>query len=196
MKNFPDRRKCSVLLLTLSIAMFAPAVALAQGVSGVAPQPQEAQAPPAAAAQDPITRLNLSPEQQQRIRSIREQNKDERAAINRRLRETQIALDQAIDADSPNEALIEQRAREAGEAQTASIRLRALTEIKIRRVLTLEQINMLRQLRAQSRREQRQENRAQDRQSGANGRQLRNQRDGMTPGQDLRRNGLPRKPPE
>ena len=196
MKDSPDRRKWSVLLLTLSIAMIAPAFALAQGRPGAAQQPQEAQAPPAAAPQDPITRLNLSPEQQQRIRSIREQNKDERAAINRRVRETQIALDQAIDADNPNEALIEQRAREAGEAQTASIRLRALTEIRIRRVLTLEQINTLRQLRAQSRREQRQENRAQDRRPAANGRPLLNQRNSTTPGQDLRRNGLPRRPPE
>jgi len=44
------------------------------------------------------------------------------------LRETTVALDEALDADTPNEALIEQRVRESGEAQTALIRLRALTD--------------------------------------------------------------------
>src|SRR3982751_6906504 len=74
-------------------------------------------------AQDPIAQLNLTPEQRQQIRGIREQNKEERASVNRRLRETKLALEQALDADTPNESLIEQRAREAGEAESASIRL-------------------------------------------------------------------------
>ena len=114
-------------------------------------------------AQDPIAQLNLTPEQRQQIRGIREQNKEERASVNRRLRETKLALEQALDADTPNESLIEQRAREAGEAESASIRLRALTESRIRRVLTVEQVKTLRGLRAQAqqfRREQRLENQA------------------------------------
>ena len=174
--------------------MLAPALAVAQGTLGIAQQRGDAQAPPVVVPQDPITQLNLSPEQQQRIRSIREQNKDERAAINRRLRETTIALDQALDAETPNEALIEQRVRESGEAQTAMIRLRALTETRIRKVLTPEQINTLRLLRAQSRREQRQENRAQDRRPANDARPLPNQRNGMIPDPNLRRNSLPRRP--
>jgi Spy/CpxP family protein refolding chaperone len=194
MMNCPDLRKTPTLLLALVVAMMAPGLALAQGLPAGAPQPQETQTPQTAVPQDPITQLNLTPEQRQRIRAIREQNKDERAAINRRLRETNIALDQALDADTPNEALIEQRVREAGEAQTATIRLRVLTEVRIRRVLTVEQINTLRQLRAQARREQRQENRDQNRRPAANGRPLPNQGNGMTPDPNLRRNGLPRRP--
>ena len=111
------------------------------------------------------------------------------------MREAQIALRLALDADSPNEVLIEQRAREAGEAQAASIRLRALNETRIRRVLTPEQVNKLKQLLAQAqqlKREQRRENRANDRGRGVNGRGFPNQRNGILPG--ARRDNLLRRP--
>jgi len=164
--------------------------------SAFAQQPQETAAPTAAAPQDPIAQLNLSPEQRQQIRAIREQSKEERALITRRLRETQSGLDQALDSENPSEAIIEQRAREAGEAQAASIRLRALTETRIRRVLTAEQVKTLRQLRVQAelwRREQRLENRAEIFRSRAvNGRLPPNQRNSMAPG--IRRGNLLRRP--
>ena len=172
-------------LVALGFAFTGTSSALALQMADAAQRPQETSAQPAGALQDPIAQLNLTPEQRQKIRAIREQSKDERALINKRLRETRIALDQALDADTPNEALIEQRAREAGEAEAASIRLRALTETRIRRVLTPEQINTLRQLRAQAQqiREQRLENRADDvRGRGVNGRGLPNQRNGILPG--------------
>lgn len=181
--------------LVFGLAFVVPSSVLAMPLVGVSQQPQEANAQPAVAPQDPITQLNLSPEQRQQIRSIREQSKDERATINRRLRETQIALDQALDSDNPNEALIEQRARERGEAEAASIRLRALTETRIRRVLTPEQNKTLRILRAQAqllRREQRLENRANNVERGVNGRGLPNQRNGILPGN--RRDNLMRRP--
>jgi Spy/CpxP family protein refolding chaperone len=192
MNHSPDQRRTPALVLALGVVMFIPALAVAQGTPDNVQPPQDARAPQTSVPQDPIAQLNLSPEQRQRIRAIREQSKEERAAINRRLREATIALDQAVDADVPNEALIEQRAREAGEAQAAFIRLKALTELRVRRVFTPEQIAMLRQLRAQSRREQRQENRAQGR-PAVNGRQLPNQRNSVAPDPTLRPNGLPRR---
>ena len=107
------------------------------------------QGPPANT--DPIEQLQLTPDQRLKIRAIREETKDERAVVNRRLREANFALEQALDADSPDEALIEQRIREAGAAQAASMRMRILTEMKIRRVLTFEQLRTLRMLRLQAR---------------------------------------------
>lgn len=180
-------------LSLLAGAFIAPSSVLARTMSGTPQQPQEAGAQQPNPPQDPIAQLNLTPEQRQKIREIREQNKDERAAINQRLRQSQIALNQALDATSPNEALIEQRAREAGEAQAASIRLRVLTETRIRQVLTAEQLVTLRRLRAQAqqlRREQRREDRAYDRGRGVNGRVLPNRRNGIMPG--VRRDNLPR----
>lgn len=99
---------------------------------------------------DPIRQLNLSPEQVGKIRAIREENKDERFLVNQRLRQAQRAMDDAINADNPSEALVEQRARELAQAQAAATRMRALTEVRIRRILTAEQLTKLRMLRQQA----------------------------------------------
>ena len=54
---------------------------------------------------DPILQLNLSPEQREKIRTIREQTNAERVAVKQRLRETNQALEAALDADNPDEAM-------------------------------------------------------------------------------------------
>src|SRR5262245_38831444 len=100
---------------------------------------------------DPIEQLRLTPEQRQRIRVIVGQNKDERQLANRRVREANIALDQALDAETLDENLLEQRINELAAAQAAQMRMRIQTEVKIRRELTPEQIITLRRLRLQAR---------------------------------------------
>ena len=100
---------------------------------------------------DPIEQLRLTPEQRQRIRGILEQNKNERQSTNRRLREANVALDQALDADPINESVIEQRVNELAAAQAAQLRMKIQTEIKIRRELSPEQIAILRSRRLQIR---------------------------------------------
>ena len=100
---------------------------------------------------DPIEQLRLTPEQRQRIRVILEQNKFERQSTNRRVREANVALDQALDADPVNESAIEQRINDLAAAQTAQLRMRIATEIKIRRELRPEQIAILRSRRLQIR---------------------------------------------
>jgi Spy/CpxP family protein refolding chaperone len=202
MKKISTRRNFLLLALTLTMPMITGGSVLAVTVTRQqtpqteqATRAQEPSSQPNNANQDPITQLNLNPEQRQQIRAIREQTKDERAAINRRLRETQMALDQALNAANPNEALIDQRAREAGEAQAAAVRMRALMQNRIRRVLTPEQANTLRQLQAQAkdaRREQRQVNGANQGKGPAVNR--RNQGNGIVNRPALRRNGLSRKP--
>ena len=102
-------------------------------------------------APDPIEQLRLTPEQRQRIRMIFEENKDERQSINRRLREANVALDQALDTDPLDENVIEQRVNELATAQAAQMRMRIQTEVKIRRELRGEQLATLRRLRLQVR---------------------------------------------
>ena len=109
-----------------------------------------AQDPPPPAV-DQIEQLNLTPEQRQKIRMIFEENKVQRQATTRRLREANIALDQALDAEPVDEALIEQRVNELATAQAAQLRMRIQTELKIRRELRPEQLATLRQLRLQAR---------------------------------------------
>jgi Spy/CpxP family protein refolding chaperone len=98
-------------------------------------------------APDLITALKLTPEQRQKIRAVREQTKDERAAINQRLKESNRALEEALDADPLDENLIEQRMREVTIAQTAQMRMRIRTEVMIRRVLNRDQLATWRILR-------------------------------------------------
>jgi len=100
---------------------------------------------------DPITQLQLTPDQRQRVRMILEENKGERQSINRRVREANVALDQALDADRTDENVIEQRINDLATAQAAQTRLRIHTEMKIRRELTPEQLATLRRLRLQVR---------------------------------------------
>ena len=145
--------------------------------------------------QDPIAQLNLTPEQREKIRGIREQTKNERAAINQRLRQSNTALEQALESDNPDEAVVEQRLRDAAAAQAAATRMRVLTEVRIRRVLTPEQLVTLRLLRQQAgalRREQRMENQKPGRQGNDGIRP--NQRNGMGPLFPRRGNatGIPR----
>lgn len=117
---------------------------------------QTAQQQPASETQpgglggDPIRQLNLTPEQREQIRAIRENNRVERAAINERVRHTNLALDEALNSDSADESLVEQRVRDVAAAQAAAMRMRILTEVRIRRVLTLEQRSVLRSLQQQA----------------------------------------------
>ena len=100
---------------------------------------------------DPIEQLRLTPDQRERIRMIVEQNKNERQSTSRRVREANFALDQALDAEPIDDAVIQQRINELATAQAAQLRMRIETEIKIRRELRPEQLALLRRLRLQIR---------------------------------------------
>ena len=100
---------------------------------------------------DPIEQLRLTPDQRQAIRRIVADTKIERQTTNLRLRDANIALDQALDAEPADESLIEQRISDVAAAQAAQLRMRIHTEMRIRRVLRPEQIATLRRLRLQVR---------------------------------------------
>lgn len=173
-------------------------IALLGTSSHVVAQQMPGDAPPMLGNQngpqgDPIRQLNLSAEQIDKIRSIREQAKDDRFASNQRLRQAQIALDEAIETENASEALIEQRSRELAEAQASVTRLRALTELRIRRVLTPEQLAKLRTLKQQAirlreeRQNQQQPMRPRDR--------MQRRRDALQPGPNGRPDFVPHKSP-
>lgn len=98
---------------------------------------------------DLMRALGLTPEQLTKIRMVRQQHQEERRLAGERLRNALRALDSAIYSEDASEAVIEDRAREVAAAQAATIRLRALTELNIRRVLTPEQLDRLREMRLQ-----------------------------------------------
>jgi len=110
-----------------------------------------AQEAPATPVEDSINQLHLTPEQRQRIRLLFEENKTERQTTNRRLREAQMALTQALDAEPTDESVIDQRVNELAAAQAAQMRMRIQIELKIRRELSPDQLATWRRLRLQMR---------------------------------------------
>jgi Spy/CpxP family protein refolding chaperone len=97
-----------------------------------------------------LASLNLSPEQREQIRAIREQTERESKPLLMRLRQARRALDAAIYSDDAQESVIEARLGEFTSAQAGVARLRAFTELRVRRVLTPEQFDTLRELRRQA----------------------------------------------
>jgi len=172
------------LLAVLALGVAVPAA------GQTAPQPTEAPEPQQNAVnRDPILELNLTPEQRQQIRTIRGDNKIERAEIGERLRAANEALNVAMNADNPDEAVVEQRLHDVASAQAAAMRMRILTEIRIRRVLTVQQRETLRLLQRQARQVQRERQLTSptERQIRRDQRGL-NQRDGLGPFAPRRKN--------
>ncbi len=149
---------CCLALSMLSLFSFTPRVN-AQVVTGGSDAPtgaaaataQDEGARPADARSGWAARLNLSPEQRAQIVSIRRQSEDESRALTQRLRQARNALDTSIYADSVDDQVVEGLAREVAAIQAEMVKLRVVTELKLRRVLTLEQLAVMRDLRRQSR---------------------------------------------
>jgi Spy/CpxP family protein refolding chaperone len=186
MNNYSPRKRIYLVLLAaigLALLFSLPSVAVAQE-----PDQQPAEAPSA----DPLAPLNLSPEQQQKLRAINVQNRDERARVNRRLKLAQLALEETLDADSPGQEVVEQRIRDLAGAQADSIRMRVMNELQIRSVLTPDQLRIWREMR-QRNQTRRQMNNPDARRE--NQRNLPNQRNGIAPlFPNNRRNTIPAKP--
>ena len=185
-----------MMLLTVLAFSTVPSALGQAGQQTSQPAGQTAEPQQRAIGGDPIQQLNLTPEQREQIRSIRENNKTERMTVNNQLREANRALNEALNSENPDEAVVEQRLRDLAAAQAAAARMRVLTEIRVRRVLTKEQRNTLRVLQAQvleNRREQRQLNNTEQRQQRIEQRRaLQNQRNGLGPLLRQRENRRPR----
>jgi Spy/CpxP family protein refolding chaperone len=178
--------------------VFLAAVATCSASYGQAQQqpPISAEHQQGAGGGDPIRQLNLTPEQREQIRTIRQQTNIERAAINQRVGEANRALESALDSDNPDEAAVEQRMKDFAAAQAEAMRMRISTEVKIRRVLTVEQRILLRSLRQQAREMQREriEMRDQRQRRREDLPNMRNQRNGagpFFPGRNIQRQPRP-----
>lgn len=154
LKNFFTTGRPAAVLFGLALLLFplcAPAAAQEQDEPAT-PTP----ATPRRAAREInlMQRLNLTPEQRQRLREIQQQSAPELRDLTRRLRLARRALDEAVYADTADEALVEQRSRELAVLQNLLTHARAVTEMKVRSVLTGEQLRRFRNLRRQAQRRQ------------------------------------------
>lgn len=122
--------------------------------AGFAAAQEEADAPPHQLEQKQrrpnlLRELNLTPEQMQQIRQINAENKEKLGEAQMRVRQAMRNLDQAVYADVLDEEAVKMRMRELQEAQTEVTRLRAATEIAVRKLLSPEQLARFRELRQQ-----------------------------------------------
>ncbi|HEX8175415.1 MAG TPA: Spy/CpxP family protein refolding chaperone [Pyrinomonadaceae bacterium] len=143
-----------VLVSFLLLIIFAPVQALAQEEEAGPPDAQAGPRPPRRDG-DLVRQLNLSPEQIEKIRAIREGSREQRRQIGQRIRAARMALDRAIYLENADETVVEQRARQLAEAQAAQVRLQAFVELSVRRVLTPEQLQTFRDLRMRAERSNR-----------------------------------------
>ena len=139
--------------IAISLFLFLFSVTISQVFAQTVDEPTQAETPQGNQDANWVTALGLSPDQVGRIRRIRQENRFEWQNARQRLNQAQRALDQAIYSDEASDIVIEQRAREVAEAQAAEVRLRAMTELSIRRVLTPQQLNTFRTIRQQRIRE-------------------------------------------
>jgi Spy/CpxP family protein refolding chaperone len=157
MRTLTDRMRIVALCgFALALLILCSPSAFAQNA---AQQQPTAEAPAADAAASLLSQLNLTAAQVSQMREIREQSVPQALALTRRLNQARRALDESIYSDALDEALVEQRVREVAEAQAAVVRNRAQTELRVRRVLTPEQLQTFRDLRNRARRQKRMERR-------------------------------------
>src|SRR6185369_7164114 len=145
-------RSIKLAALALTVVLFGLAGGIAAQTTQTensSPMVQTQTADPANQMAD-LRRLDLKPDQIQKIRLIFQELKDERQAANLKLRQAQRALTEAIESPSPDEALIAQRSREVAAAQANTIRLRSVSEARILQVLTPEQRTRLQEIRQQN----------------------------------------------
>lgn len=139
------------IMLVLSAFVFS-AVGLAQDVKPPDGQPPEAQRPGANQPMDVrgnvLRQLDLSREQIQQIRRVNMERKPVMDEAQKRFREANRALDEAIYADQVNDSDVQTRLKEVQTAQAEVAKIRFTSELAIRRILTPEQLVRFRDLRA------------------------------------------------
>src|SRR2546421_8108910 len=160
MKTLPGKSLVAVSCgFAFALFTLSPRAARAQTAAATTQQPSQQQEGAAQSnPNDPVSllgQLNLSQEQIGQMRAIQGESVPQARELTRRLNQARRALDEAIYSDAVDESLIEQRARDVADAQAALVRLRAQTELRVRRVLTPEQLQRFRDLRQEARREQR-----------------------------------------
>jgi Spy/CpxP family protein refolding chaperone len=96
-------------------------------------------------------RLNLTDSQKDQIKTIAATHKDEWKALADRGRAAHLALDDAIGADSVNEALIRQKSAEASAVDADMAVARAHAHAEVLQILTAEQKTQLKTMQAEMR---------------------------------------------
>lgn len=91
--------------------------------------------------------LNFTPEQAEQWRAINREFRSQEIAAEVKVRQARLALTEAMEAPTPNEELIKQRAKDLADAQSAKTQLTALRQTRVLQMLTPEQRVKLKEIR-------------------------------------------------
>jgi Spy/CpxP family protein refolding chaperone len=142
----------AVLLLASTVSLHAQTAPENQN----APQPaQNNVANQPAPAQNLPAELNFTPQQAQQWREIAREFRSQEMAATFKLRQTRLALNEAMESPNPNEEVIKQRAKELADAQSTVTQLQALRQAKVLQILTPEQRIKLKEIRERAQMERR-----------------------------------------
>src|SRR5437764_2492508 len=111
------------------------------------PQTQDATQTQATQAPNLQTQLGLTPDQIQKWRALNQELRPQEVAGNLKVHEAKRALAEAMEAPSPNEDLIKQRAKEFADAQSAMTQLQALRQARVLQILTPDQRVKLKEIK-------------------------------------------------
>jgi Spy/CpxP family protein refolding chaperone len=98
-------------------------------------------------AQNLPTELNFTPQQAEQWRAINREFRGQEVAASLKVRQARLALADAMEASTPNEELIKQRAKDLADAQSAMTQLQALRQARVLQILTPEQRVKLKEIR-------------------------------------------------
>jgi len=143
MNNMLSPRLFFILLIILVSGGFV----LAQDNLPPEPNRQQPNGGPQGNRPNLLQLLGLTPEQAQQLRRINQERKPQMDAAMQNLREANRALDEAIYADSVDDAAFEARLKGVNLAQAQVAKLRFTNELAVRRILTPEQLGRFRDLR-------------------------------------------------
>jgi Spy/CpxP family protein refolding chaperone len=111
------------------------------------PATQDSTATTAPQAQNLPTELNFTPQQAEQWRTINREFATQEIAAKLKVRQSRLALADAMEAPTPNEELIKQRAKDLADAQSAMTQLQALRQARVLQILTPEQRVKLKEIR-------------------------------------------------
>jgi len=160
------------LAAVVLLAFFISARAQSAAQNQTAPQTQNNVANQPPQAQNLPAQLSLTPQQEQQWREINREFRSQEMTAGMKLRQSRLALNEAMESANPNEEIIKQRAKELADAQSAVTQIQALRQARVLQILTPDQRIKLKEIRERAQEVRRE-------QKGANA---------LAPNRQLRRN--------
>lgn len=158
-----------ILLLTIIFILAGMLVSVQAQTATQPPPTQEPTQTQTTQAPNLQAELGLTPDQIQKWRALNQELRPQEIAGNMKVREAKRALADAMEAPTPNEDLIKQRAKELADAQSTMTQLQALRQARVLQILSPEQRVKLRDIQKKIREQNQALRRGNQQQQNVNG---------------------------